>query len=85
MNHTYEKCGCGEVHVSTRPETPRYVDGTGQLWYLHCFLRALEERLNKLDGAADDRSLVDRVTALEDKVTDVDLSDCRYSLDDLDW
>jgi len=59
MNHTYEKCGCGEVHVSTRPETLRYVDGTGQLWRLHCFLRALEERLNKLDGAAGDRSLVD--------------------------
>ena len=85
MNHTYEKCGCGEVHVSTRPETPRYVDGTGQLWYLHCFLRALEERLNTLDGAADDRSLVDRVAVLEDKVTDVDLSDCRYPLDDPDW
>lgn len=85
MNHTYEKCGCGEVHVSTRPETLRYVDGTGQLWRLHCFLRALEERLNKLDGAAGDRSLVDRVAALEDKVTDIDLSDRRHPLNDPDW
>ena len=62
MNHTYEKCGCGEVHVSTRPETLRYVDKKGQLWTLACFLRAVEDRLYKLD---------ERVSPLEDEVPDL--------------
>lgn len=58
MNHTYEKCGCGETHVSTRPETLRYVDKKGQLWLLPCFLRATEDRLD----------------ALEEKVVDVEFT-----------
>lgn len=62
MNHSYEKCGCGETHVSTRPETLRYVDKKGQLWLLPCFLRHVEDKLEATDT---------RLSPLEDDVADL--------------